>query len=113
MIGKQIGESKPVPMAFAKKVLKAREKDSELHYEQKLSAEYVNKFAAVSVSDANKMIEELAGLGIARWKERHSVKVIDLMPQTEEEVKTIFSKESINLKKEDISKILDAVAKFR
>lgn len=113
MIGKQTGTANPVPMAVAKKILKAREKDGELHYEQKLAFDYVNKFAVLSVKDAEAILEDLAGLGIARWKPRHGVKIADLLPETEEEIKAIFSKESINLKKEDISKILDVVAKYR
>ncbi len=113
MIGKKVEKGRPVPMALAKKILKAREKDGELHYEQKLAFEYVNKFATLSVTKAEELMKKLEGLEIARWKPRHGVKVADLLPETEEELKAIFSKESISLKKEEISKILDIVAEFR
>ena len=113
MIGKQVGEGKPVPMAAAKAVLQKREKAGELHYEQKLALDYVRKFAPLSDKDAEKILEEFDALKIPRWKPRFGVKIVDLMPQTEEEVKAIFSKESISLKKEEITKVLEVLLKYR
>jgi len=103
-------ERKPVPIALVKDMLaKVKEKN----HEQKITFEYVSKFAKLNKEDAEKLMEELRSANIPRVKERHIVKLVDLMPKTADEVKVIFAKEEVALSKEDVQKILDILAKYR
>lgn len=110
---KIIESGKSVPIAEVKNMLSRREKEGELHYEQKLALEYSKKFLTISEKAAKELMEGLMKLNIARFKERHAVKVVDFMPESEEAVKTIFQKESVTLKKDEIEKILKLVDKHR
>ena len=53
-----------------------------------------------------KKIEEL---NISRLKERHIVKLIDVMPKDIDSLKMILSGESLTLKEEDYQKLLEAL----
>lgn len=114
MIGKEVTPGKPVPISLVKDLLNKREKDGgELHYEQKLALEYSRKFAKLGSDKAKKLAEELMGLGIPRFKDRHAVKITDILPVDEEAVKALFAKESISLKKDQITQVLSVLVKYR
>ncbi len=113
MIGTEIGERKPISLASVKSVLKNREKDGELHYEQKLALEHASKFGNLTEKDVSALVAELMKLEIPRFKEKHATKIADFMPEDVDVIKTIFAKESLTLKKEQIQQILDIVAKYR
>lgn len=113
MIGTEIGERKPVSLATVKAILKSREKEGELHYEQKLALEHASKFGKLEEKDVNGLVAELLKLEIPRFKERHAIKIADFLPEDAEVIKTIFAKESLTLKKEQMQQILDVVAKYR
>lgn len=113
MIGKEVLGQKPIPVALVKSILSKREKEGELHYEQKLALEYAKKFSKVNIEDVPKIVEALMKLEIPRFKERHAIKIVDFMPADEETVKTIFAKETITLKKENVQQILGILSKYR
>ena len=45
-------------------------------------------------------------------EESHAFKIADLLPNTEEEIKTIFAKERISLGTEEIKKIISIIDKY-
>jgi len=109
MFGEAI-ERKPVPIALVKFLLgKLKEKN----HEQKVTFEYASKFAKLSWEDAQKLIEELKSANIGRLKEKHIVKIVDIMPKTQDELKALLLKEEVALGKEDIQKIFEILAKYR
>ena len=109
MLGDVI-ESRPVPIALVKALLSAVK---EKNHEQKITFEYASKFAKVSREDAEKLMEELRGAGIPRLKDKHIVKLVDIMPESVDELRAIFLKEDIALSKEDMQKILEILSKYR
>lgn len=114
MIGTEVAPGRPVPISLVKDLLNKREKEGgELHYEQKLALEYSRKFAKLGSDKAKKLAEELMGLGIPRFKDRHAVKITDILPVDEEAVKALFAKESISLKKDQITTVLGVLAKYK
>ncbi|MFH0961858.1 MAG: RNA polymerase Rpb4 family protein [archaeon] len=106
-------EGKPVTLAVVKAILSKREKEGELHYEQKLALEYSKKFSRVDEKEAQEIIDALAKLEIPRFKERHAVKLIDVLPEDRTGVKAIFSKESISPNNEQTDAILKVLGKYR
>ncbi len=103
-------ERKPVSIAFVKGVL---EKIEEKNHEQKITFEYVSKFARISPEDAEKLAQELREANVPRMKERHIVKIVDILPKNLDELKAIFAKDELSLSKDDSQKILDILAKYR
>ena len=103
--------AKPVSISEVKNILKKIEKDrKEMLYEQKIALEHAHKFAKLSVKKAEGLIKELLKLEFLH--EIHAYKIADILPSTEDDVKTIFAKERITLSENDIKKIIDLVNKY-
>lgn len=103
--------AKPVSISEVKNILKKVEKDrKEMLYEQKIALEHAHKFAKLSVKKTEALIKELLKLEFLH--EIHAFKIADILPSSEDDVKTIFAKERITLSDNDIKKILDLVKKY-
>ncbi len=95
----------------AKRILDTRKQERDLVYDQKICLEYLEKVATLSQSQMKSLVEELASIAIL--KPRYVALVTSMLPDTEEEVEMLFSKERTNLKKEEIKKIVEIVKKYR
>lgn len=103
-------EKKYVSIAEVKHILSKISKDrEEMMYEQKIALEHAQKFAKLNVKKTNELIKELQT--VEPVAEIHSYKIADLLPETSDDVKTIFAKERITISENDIKKILEIVRK--
>jgi DNA-directed RNA polymerase subunit F len=103
-------DSKPVGMPEAKKIMSSHEKSEELSYEQKLAMEHLNKFTKISYEDAEKFLGEVSQ--VLRMSPETMVKILDIMPQTPDELRMIFAREKFSLKEDEIQKILELTKKY-
>jgi DNA-directed RNA polymerase subunit F len=110
MIYMKVIESKPVGMPEAKMIMSSREEDSELSYEQKLAVEHLNKFTKLDSEESKKFIEEISQ--VLRMSPETTVKILDLLPQTPDELRMIFAREKFSLKEDEINKILEITRKY-
>lgn len=111
MITKAVLEKKPISISEAKTVLDALSKsDEELNYEQRIVVDYLSKFAKISAKKSQKLIDELLKLN-QKIKPELAVKIADLLPADEEDVRAIFAKERFTLTKEEIKAILEVIPK--
>jgi DNA-directed RNA polymerase subunit F len=111
VIGKRIVKERPVPMAEVLRVLEKEKKERELEYGQRLTYDYTQKFARLDAKEAEELKLEL--LKIEKIREHQAVALVDLMPQTKEDVELIFSKERTKLEEDEIKKILELIDKYR
>ncbi len=95
----------------AKKIMEERKKHGEMTYEQKICLEFLEKSVKLTQAQFSDLIEELKKIAIL--KPRYIALIVNMMPDTEEEVEALFSKERTNLKKEEIRQIVDTVKKFK
>jgi len=103
--------ARPVSLSEVKNILKKIEKErKELLYEQKIALEHANKFAKLPVKKIEDLIKELSELKFL--EEIHKYKIADLLPSTEDDLKTIFAKERTTLGENEIKKILEIVKKY-
>ena len=103
----------PITMAELKKDLsRIRKRDAELGFRSQKTEEYVNVFCHLSDSDSNKMLEELRKLEIPRAQDDMFVKIVDILPQTVDELKVVLQGYTVAVSKEQHQKILDVVKKF-
>jgi len=107
----EIINEKCISAAEAKQIMKERKKQGEMKYEQKICLEYLEKTQKLTKKQIEDFIAELSKIEIL--KPRYIVLIINTMPDTEEEVEVIFSKERTNLKKNEIAKIIEIVKKFK
>ena len=104
-------EVKPVSISEVKNILKRVEKErEELLYEQRIALEHAQKFAKLPIKKIEDLVKELSKFEFL--EEIHAYKIADLLPQTEEDIKTIFAKERITFGENEVKKILDLVKKY-
>jgi DNA-directed RNA polymerase subunit F len=104
-------EVKPVSISEVKNILKKVEKErEELLYEQKIALEHAQKFAKLPIKKIDELIKELSKLEFL--EEIHVYKIADLLPQTEDDIKTIFAKERITFGDGEVKKILELIRKY-
>ena len=100
-----------VPISEVKNILKKIETErKEITYEQRIALEHANKFTKIPNQKVKDLIKDLINLEFI--DEIHVYKIVDLLPVNDEDIKTIFAKERINLDDEKIKKILDIVNKY-
>ncbi|MBD3387552.1 MAG: DNA-directed RNA polymerase subunit F [Candidatus Altiarchaeales archaeon] len=110
-------DSKPVSISEVAVVLKGKEKEYaereiDLLYEQRRALEHAAKYSKVSVKDAEAMKSKLSELELNLTEER-IVKIIDLMPNSVDDIRAIFAKERFRYSEEEIKKITDVVDQYR
>lgn len=100
-----------VSIVEAKKILDERKKERDLVYEQKICHDYLEKLNKLSLSKAEDIVKELSKIAIL--KPRYIALIVSMLPDTEEEVDVLFSKERTNLKKEEVKQIVEIVKKYK
>ena len=100
-------EEEDIGLPDAKRILDERKKEHELIYEQKICLEYLEKVPKLTQAQLNGVTEELQRIAIL--KPRYIALIINMLPDTEEEVEMLFSKERTNLKKEEIRQIVEII----
>jgi DNA-directed RNA polymerase subunit F len=100
-----------INMVDSKKIMEERKKEKDLVYEQKICMEYLEKVVKMTPAKAKSLVEELGQIAIL--KPRYIALIVNMLPDTEEEVEILFSKERTNLKKEEIKQIVDIVNKHK
>jgi|SRR3989338_4522656 len=80
------------------------DKDSEV-------SKFIKKFTKLTPKDAAGMKKSLNGLGLMKMKSEELSKVIDILPENEEDLNKIFV--SISLDEDESKKILDVVKQFK
>lgn len=103
----------PITMAELKEDLKKiKERDSELNFRANKTEEYLNMFSTMDAGKAVDLKAKIKKLDIPRLKEEHMTKIVDMMPATPEEVKSLLQGYTITVNNENLKKISDAVAEF-
>jgi DNA-directed RNA polymerase subunit F len=113
MVRPELQSEKPVSMAELKKELEdIKKRDNELNFRGKKTEEYLGMFVELSAKKAEELKEKLHSLKISRLKEDIIIKIIDTLPATIDEMKTLVQGYVVNLSQEDMKKIVDAVNEF-
>ncbi len=111
MIGKRTVKESPVPLAGVLEIMEKEKKKGELEYGQRLTYDYAQKFSKLSAKKAEELKGEL--LKIEKMREHQAVALVDLMPETKEDMDLIFSKERTRLEEDEIKKVLELLNKYR
>jgi len=99
-----IKNSKPISLAETQKYLKS---DNEMNAELK---GFIKKFCKIDAETAEKMRKEFENLELIKLKDEHISKIIDLFPETREDLDKIFI--DIGLDENEANKILEKIKEF-
>lgn len=72
---------------------------------------FLGKFAKISTEDATSLREEITKMDLMKVRQIHISKIIDLLPESKEELNKIFTDAS--LEENEIAQILDAIKKYK
>lgn len=72
---------------------------------------FMGKFVKLSLEDAKSLRKELEKMDLMKVRPSHISKMIDLLPESKEELNKIFT--DVSLEEDEITKILDAIKKYK
>ena len=107
----EIIEERPVNLSELKARLdEVKKRDDVLNFRANKAKDYVDTFSNLDIKKAKDIEKKINELNIARIKDKHIAKIIDLMPRDIDILKSIFSGENVTLKQEDLAQILEVLS---
>lgn len=101
-------EQRPITLLELKEKLDSKKSGGkELNFRANKVHTYLEEFTSGRKNDD--VYKKISDLKIQRLKEKHIVKIVDLMPEDLDSLKVIFVGEAITLKPEEQKQILDVV----
>ena len=113
MVNPQFVEEKSLSLVDAKAILaKIEKRDEEMNYLSNKAKEYLDNFVTLSVKKKEELQKNLADLNLTRLKEDHIMKIIDFLPKTIEDLKTVLQAYPLSMPKKDQEAIVKVVKEF-
>jgi DNA-directed RNA polymerase subunit F len=112
MKGKIISEKSMNVVEVRDALEKIQERDKGLNFRAQKTLDYIQPVNKLSSKQAKELCTALEKFGISRLKEVHIHKLIDTLPATEDDVNVVLQGYTLNLKKDDMKKIAEAVKEF-
>ncbi len=72
---------------------------------------FIKKFNKLKAKDARELRKEIESLGIIKIRPEYAVKIVDLLPETAEEINKILAE--VSLDEDETKKILDTIKKYK
>lgn len=103
----RIISERPATLAEVSTLLKRRQKDGELSYEQANTLAYADGFSKVDAKEAQSLDRALEKLGFLNDGARSAL--VDLMPKKEEDVKAVLAQNKIEAGEEQVKEVLKVI----
>ena len=98
----KIESREPVPLSVVYRMLKKREKEGEMGYEQENALEHAKKFAGKEKEELE-LLEKLKQMKIPA---ETSVNIVNVRPAKKETLLAILVRENVELAEEDMKKVI-------
>ena len=108
-----IGETPVIMVEVKENIAKIKARDKALRFRSARTEEFLNQFVHLSLHDAQELREKLEKFEIPRVKPDHIVKIVDLLPLSAEEVKSVLSGYALTISSENCKKIADLVKEYQ
>ncbi len=112
----EILEKSPMSIPEVKEALESINKelaeDEELNFRAGKTLEYAQELATLKPKKAKELYKKLLELDIPRFKELHAQKVVDILPQSDKQVKMVLGSYHMTISNENAKKIVSAVKEF-
>ena len=94
-----------------KELERIKKRDNELNFRANRTEEYLQQTAS-DVKSAEDLFGNIMKLNIPRLREQHVHKIVDMMPTTVNELKTVLQGYTITVNTESMKKITDIINEF-
>ena len=103
----------PVSLTHVKKQFeKIKKRDEEPNFRVTRLEEYLNFFTDVTLEKSPEFEKKLTELKVPRLREQHIYKIIELLPETVDDLRTILQGFTITVSDANLKKIVDVVKEF-
>ncbi len=100
----------PITMVELKeKLAEIKKRDSALNFRANKAKEYLDICTTINIAKVEELKKKINDLNVPRLKDRHIIKIIDLMPKDMDSLRSLLTGENITLKQEDLAKILQII----
>ena len=100
----------PLTMAELKHKLEGVKKESkEVNFRAAKVLDFLNEMPIVKLEKAEDVRKKIAELNVPRLKPKHIAKIIDIMPEDPDELKSLLVGENITVKNDDLVKIIEVL----
>jgi DNA-directed RNA polymerase subunit F len=115
MIVKQVLKEEALALPEVKSILEhikaERETEGkELGYELRKAISHAELFSKISVTKSRELVDELSKL--EKMKPEIAIRIADVLPLSNDEIRTIYAKERYTLSEDELKQILELVVKF-
>jgi len=115
MIVKQVISEEIMTLGEVRELLeqikKEREKeDKELGYELRKAITHAETFFRLDAKKSRELMNEL--LKLEKMKPEIAVRIVDILPMSYDEIRSIYAKERYTLSENELKQILELVAKY-
>ena len=106
----QIVNKQPISLADVKDIIKkVHERDGELSFRAGKTEEYVNDVVVLSKTKSAELAKKITELEIPRLKDHQILKIVDVLPSSDEELRILLSGFNITVSKDNLKKIMGVV----
>ena len=115
MIVKQVHNESMLTLPEVKNILdnikEEREKEGkELGYELRKAISHAEMFSRISAKKSRELVNEL--LKLEKMKPEIAIRIADILPLSNDEIRTIYAKERYTLSEDELKQILELVIKY-
>ncbi|SFG38137.1 DNA-directed RNA polymerase, subunit F [Halopelagius inordinatus] len=89
---------------------RAADEEREIRYELARAIEHVNRFAILDPEESRELVEDL--LELEKVDETTAFKIADLLPQSRDELRSLYAQQRYALSGDELDEILNVVAKY-
>ena len=104
-----ISEESISMIELKQEIEKIKERDKELGAISTKTEDYLNQFAGLDPKKAQELKEKLEALKLSRLKPEFIIKILDTIPTTVEQLKTLLQGYIISLNQVDTKKVVDVI----
>ena len=106
----EILSEEPVSMVDLKQELaKIKERDKEIGPISTKTEDYLNQFVSLDPKKAQELKEKLEALKLSRLKPEFIIKILDTLPATVEQLKTLLQGYIVTMNQADMKKVVDVI----
>lgn len=110
MVKPDILSENPISLVDLKQEIETiKKRDKELGFRAGKVEEYLNQFVSLTPDKAKELRKKLENLKISRLKEEFIVKIIDTLPKTVDELKTLLQGYVVSINQDDMKKVASVV----
>jgi DNA-directed RNA polymerase subunit F len=112
--GPEIVEKTPMSLVDVREELaKIRKRDTELDIRGTKTEEYAKSSTSLTKKEAEELFQKIEKLAIPRFKEVYIQKIIDMLPTTVNQLKTVLQGYSVSVSAENMKKIVEIASEFK